>query len=139
MTRTEITVRPLAMIACGDRNWTNKDLIHETIIDYDPDVVIEGQARGADKLSALVVEEINSLCEYDTIKHIPMRAQWEKQGRAAGPIRNREMLNELLRWQELGYEICVIAFHDDIENSKGTKNMLKIAEDAGVVTEIVTS
>jgi hypothetical protein len=54
-------------------------------------------------------------------------ANWEKHGLAAGPIRNRQMLTE-------GKPDLVIAFHENIEKSKGTKNMLELAKQAGVAT-----
>ena len=37
-----------------------------------------------------------------------------------------------------GKPSLVLAFHDDIENSKGTKHMVKIAREAGVEVRIVT-
>jgi hypothetical protein len=51
------------------------------------------------------------------VEVLPFPAQWKKFGRAAGPIRNRQMLVE-------GKPDLVIAFHDDLKNSDGSKNML---------------
>ena len=79
--------------------------------------VIEGEARGADKLSAL----------WATLARVKVErfpAQWDKLGRAAGTVRNKLMLaagpNE------------VLAFHNSIEESKGTKDMLRRAMRVGV-------
>jgi hypothetical protein len=58
-------------------------------------------------------------------------AKWHTYGKAAGPIRNREMLKEN---PEL-----VIAFHDDIKNSKGTKDMVTIAQKAGITVVIISN
>ena len=52
-------------------------------------------------------------------------ADWKTFGKAAGPIRNRKMLDE-------GLPDVVIAFHEDIERSKGTKNMISQACEQGI-------
>jgi len=51
-------------------------------------------------------------------------AEWDKYGRAAGPIRNMKML-------KLGADL-VVAFHDNLAASRGTKHMVSIAEKAGI-------
>lgn len=57
-------------------------------------------------------------------------AEWDKYGRAAGPIRNKQMLLYVLEAKPL-----VIAFWDGI--SRGTKNMVSQAEKADVEVRIV--
>jgi hypothetical protein len=79
--------------------------------------VIEGEARGADKLARVVAEELNL-----PVDQYP--ANWELYGRAAGPIRNSEMLIE-------GKADAVVAFHSDLPRSKGTGNMVRQALKAG--------
>ena len=56
-------------------------------------------------------------------------ADWETYGRAAGPIRNKQML-------DMGANI-VYAFHQKIECSKGTMNMIKQAKKQGVPVFLV--
>ena len=85
-------------------------------------IVIHGDCRGADKMAGVVAEKLG-------MEVIPFPAKWEKHGRSAGPIRNQQMLDE-------GKPDKVIAFHQDIDNSKGTKNMIKIAEKAGIPVEL---
>lgn len=132
-----LETQPLAIIACGDRNWTDADLIRETLIDYGPDIVIEGEARGADKLSRMVAEQDLKLSVADgTIEPFP--ANWKEHHKAAGPIRNRVQLKRLLELREEGYEVATVAFHDDIENSKGTKDMVDISRKADVTVEVVS-
>lgn len=53
------------------------------------------------------------------LKRFP--ADWGKHGKAAGPIRNKEMAE---------YATHLIAFPSKL--SKGTRNMIKLAEDAGL-------
>ena len=57
-------------------------------------------------------------------------ADWDRFGRAAGPIRNKQMLDE-------GKPTLVIAVHEDISKSKGTKNMVEQAEKRGIDVLVV--
>jgi hypothetical protein len=82
------------------------------------DVIIHGDAPGADTI-------VGNLARKYGIANFCFPAHWETYGLAAGPIRNMRMLKECK--PEL-----VVGFHNDITKSKGTKNMLKIATDAGV-------
>lgn len=86
------------------------------------DVVIHGDARGADRMAGSVAREIGMMV-------IPVPAKWEEHGRSAGPIRNRAML-------KLGPDL-VVAMHGRIASSKGTKDMLNVAEQAGVPTILI--
>jgi hypothetical protein len=106
------------LLVCGDRNWSNRKLIKDKIKAAKPDVIIEGEARGADSLGRDVANELR-------IPVLKYPAQWNKHGRAAGPIRNQQMLDE-------GKPNMVFAFHDDIANSKGTKDMVARAKKAGI-------
>lgn len=107
----------MRVLVCGDRNWTDKDTIRKFLLEYNPTVVIEGEARGADSLAREVAEEASI-----PVEKYP--ADWDKYKKAAGPIRNQEMLDK-------GKPDIVLAFHDDLENSKGTKHMVAIAKKAG--------
>ncbi len=80
--------------------------------------IIHGDCpRGADAL-ADTWREVPGL-------HIdPHPANWDKHGRSAGPIRNREMLKEK--------PDLVIAFTDDLESSRGTKDCVTEAGRLGI-------
>jgi hypothetical protein len=108
----------LKLLICGDRWWKDKELIKKYIEYFKPTVLIEGEARGADTLARMVAEELGI-----PVEKYP--ADWNTHGKKAGPIRNRQMLKE-------GKPDMVIGFHDDLENSKGTKDMLKISTKAGI-------
>jgi hypothetical protein len=101
----------------GDRNWTDKRLIQEWLKRLDITAVIEGGARGADALAGQSASELG-------IEVAEVPADWDKHGRAAGPIRNAEML-------KLNPDI-VLAFHGNLRESKGTKDMVRRANKAGV-------
>ena len=108
----------MRLLVCGDRDWTDKEAIYNEIVFLAPDVIIEGGARGADSMA----RDIAIL--YD-ITLVSFPADWPKYGKAAGPIRNQQML-------ELGKPDLVLAFHDDLDNSKGTKDMVNRARKSGV-------
>jgi hypothetical protein len=89
----------MKVLICGDRNWTDKVTIQEWLLklkDEGYDTVIEGEARGADIIARKEAEKLG----FNVLKH---PADWDKHGKAAGPIRNREML-------DLNPEL-VLAFH----------------------------
>lgn len=89
--------------------------------------VIEGQCPfgGADKLIAdWAIQHQN-----DGVIHVPMPAFWQSMGGRAGPERNRRMLSRLMLHR--GPKL-VVGFHPYLDSSKGTKHMLRIAEEAGL-------
>lgn len=57
-------------------------------------------------------------------------ADWKKHGKKAGPIRNSEMLKK-------ENPDLVVGFHNNIEESKGTLDMLRKAAKAGKTVELV--
>ncbi|KKM24095.1 hypothetical protein LCGC14_1608450, partial [marine sediment metagenome] len=79
--------------------------------------VIHGAARGADTIAAALGVRMGL-----HVKAVP--AEWEQFGRAAGPIRNKWML-------QMEPDL-VLAFHSDIRQSKGTANMITIARKKGI-------
>lgn len=112
--------RPLKILICGDRNWSGGDIIREIIKQFKATEIIEGEAKGADTLARLAGEVLGI-----PVKRFP--ADWQQYGRAAGPIRNSQMLKE-------GNPDIVIGFHYKINESKGTKDMLTRAKKAGKPT-----
>jgi len=108
------------VLVCGDRNWTDKEAIKlclTALRNQGYDTIIEGECRGADFLARIVAEELGYtvLNRDSTTKGFP--AQWNKFGRAAGPIRNQEML-------DVGKPTLVVYFHPNLSQSRGTKDMV---------------
>jgi hypothetical protein len=104
------------LLVTGDRNYINKKLITKFFIDeilpnYPTDNYdfVHGACKGADLLTASVAEKLG----YEILGD---PANWEKYGRAAGPIRNQELVRML--------PSVVLVFHDDLKNSKGTRSCL---------------
>lgn len=90
--------------------------------------VVEGGARGADRCAGRWAAAARSR----GVGWLRIDADWRRYRRAAGPIRNGWMLAYLLQARDLGHAVGVLAFHDDLERSRGTANMVGIAEAAGV-------
>lgn len=114
----------MRVLVCGDRNWTDREVIKRQLGKLPPHtVIIEGEARGADLLARSVAEEIDFFIE-------PYPARWDVYGKAAGPIRNKQMLDE-------GKPDMVLAFHDNIQKSRGTKDMVMQASKRGIETIVI--
>lgn len=114
----------MRLLICGDRAWTDAALIGKWLDDLKPAVVIEGECRGADIVARSAAEARNITVE-------PYPAPWRQHGKAAGPIRNAQMLRE-------GKPDRVLAFHDDIDNSSGTADMVAQAIKAGKLVTIIS-
>jgi hypothetical protein len=115
--------RKSRVLVCGDRHWTNREAIRRVLqglIERGYDDLIHGGAKGVDTLAGEV-------WKYDLKQSEPwvFKAEWSLYGRAAGPIRNQRMLDE-------GKPDLVVAFHNDLPKSKGTKDMVKRAQKADV-------
>ena len=116
----------MKVLVTGDRNWYDYNLIRDALsalVLEGYTELIEGEARGVDRLAARAGEAIG-------MNVIRVPAEWHLYGRSAGPIRNQEMLKK--------QPDLVMAFHDDLPNSKGTKHMVGIARKAGVPVRHVT-
>jgi hypothetical protein len=87
-------------------------------------LIIAGGEKGVDEYVELVCKRLNVHCAV-------VKALWDTRGRPAGPQRNKVMA--ALEPHE------VIGIHDDISISKGTKGMLKLAEDLGIPYRLVES
>jgi len=112
----------MKILFCGDRNWENIEYIlriMKTLKEkFGEFTVIEGEAKGADSIARECAVELGLPVE----KYL---ADWNNFHRAAGPIRNKQMLDE-------GKPNGVVAFHPNIELSKGTKNMVCLARKANI-------
>ena len=106
-----------ALIA-GGRNFTDKQFLEEYMSKYleEVTVVISGTAKGADRLGEKWAQANNI-----PVDRYP--AQWSRYGGAAGPIRNKEMLDK-------GNPDLVVVF----KGGTGSKHMATIARKAGVKT-----
>lgn len=102
----------IRLIIAGPRDYTDKDKVFREIDlfrkKYGINEIVSGGATGVDTLAE----------EYANLHQIPFQlfpADWEKYGKAAGPIRNQQMAE---------YGNVLLAFD---RGTKGTKNMIKTA------------
>ena len=114
----------MRLLICGDRNWDDRGTIKAAIQELQPKVVIEGEARGADRLAGEEAEALG-------VPVLRYPAMWRLFGKAAGAIRNGVML-------EQGEPTHVLAFHADIRHSKGTADMLRQARLYGIPRALVS-
>ncbi len=107
---------PITVLVCGDRYsdtsfpTAKKFITTELKLLPRDSIVVHGGCYGIDNLAGSIAKSLGL-----QTKIYP--AEWNKYGRAAGPIRNKQMLvseNPTL----------VLAFHPNIKDSKGTKNMI---------------
>lgn len=117
----------MRVLVCGSRNWQDINPIRWALTRLDAEnpqcILIHGTAHGADQQAAYVAHRLGW-----PIDRYP--ADWDKYGRAAGAIRNQQMLEE-------GEPDLVLAFWDG--ESKGTRNMISIAKKAGIKVTILHS
>lgn len=100
------------------------DLGIHLINSIDPVEIISGHASGADALG----ERFAKAYKYP-LKLFP--AEWDKYGKAAGPIRNEQMA----KYAAEADRGMLIAF--PIGESRGTKNMIKLAKQYGLEVNVI--
>jgi hypothetical protein len=111
--------QPTKVLVCGGRTFNDRAWVVRRLSSLRPGtIIIHGDAPGADRL----VEEVSRELKLETRAY---PADWDHYGPAAGPIRNRQMLEE-------EHPDLVIAF----PGGKGTYDMCKQARGAGVEVQV---
>ena len=108
----------MRVLVCGGRDYIDASALwgaldklrHEAA--HDGMTVIQGGARGADQLA-------REWCVARLVPYLNFPADWIKYGKAAGPIRNQQMIDK-------GEPTLVLAF----PGGPGTADMLFRAENA---------
>lgn len=125
-------------MVCGGRDFNRKDVLDRVLLTAiwksgnhhprdamtpDPNkvIIISGMAKGADTMAV-------QFAKTHKLKVLEFPADWDTHGKAAGPIRNQEMLIR-------GVPDLVVAF--PTKNSRGTWDMVRRAEKAGVKVIVV--
>ncbi len=111
------------VLITGDRDWDDpemiKGILEGLMLTHNIVRVIHGNCRGADKQGAVAADELG-------IPLTPYDADWDTHHRAAGPIRNQQMIDE-------GKPTLGLAFHDNLSKSKGTMDMVRRLRKAGIM------
>lgn len=109
-----------------DFPWSEHEEIYNTLdshLRWHPDtVMINGLAKGADTICHTWATTNNVL-----IEQYP--AEWDKYGKGAGPVRNKQMLKRLM---EKNSSIVYAFFYGDPAASRGTANMVAQCQSNGV-------
>lgn len=117
----------MRLLICGPRDfpWSLQDKVLEAIraLPEKPEVIIEGGAKGVDTVAKV-------MAIYEGVTWLEYPADWKKHGKGAGPIRNKQMLEE-------GKPDLVMAFKPVSGWTPGTANMVSQAQKAGVAVQIV--
>lgn len=131
------------VIMCGDREWDDPIPVRMMVrglvaqYGYGTLLVAHGNAPGADT-------HVEHVCQRRNIETWPFDAEWKVHGPSAGPLRNRSMLRSCQELEDSKLVLCV-GFHNDIMsktprgNKRGTRDMLDIAQKAGVPTYLISS
>lgn len=115
--------KTMKVVVCGDRKWLNIETIETRLRQFPKDaIIIEGGCGGADLLARRIALDIG-------LEVVEFPAAWKKYGKSAGPIRNIKMLDT--------GPCLVVAFHNDIKNSRGTNNIVTEARKRGIEVEII--
>lgn len=112
------------VIIAGGRNFSNVMLFRNTIRKYLSDIedeieIVSGGCSGADTMGEWFAED-------NDLKLTVFEADWDKYGKAAGPIRNEQMA----KYAAESDRGILIAF--PIGKSPGTRNMIKLANQYGL-------
>lgn len=118
------------LLIAGTRTFCDFPLLCsrlDPLVDDGPWVVVSGGAPGADALG----ERWADLNGYGVRR---FDADWDRHGRAAGPVRNTKMTAFLVRKKET-CRVEAVVFWDG--SSPGTKDMLRNLKHAGIPTRVV--
>lgn len=124
MSSERLDKRMFRVIIAGGREFDDYEYLKKTM-DYllhnitEEIFVVCGMARGADTLGERYAKERG----YE-IHYFP--ADWDKHGKSAGYIRNREMAENA---------DALVAFWDG--KSRGTKNMIMLARQQGLKVRVI--
>ena len=113
----------MRILVCGGRDFNDREAVALALKSYKPvplatgvsdAIIIVGGAPGADTLA-------EEWADCFGVRKRVFLANWQKHGKAAGPIRNQQMIDE-------GKPDLVIAF----PGGRGTTDMVRRAKAAGI-------
>lgn len=108
----------MRVLVCGGRDYSDREAVFAALDELAPLAIIQGHADGADALAREWWYKRPNTCAGELACY---PADWKKHGKAAGPIRNQQMIDE-------GKPDLVLAF----PGGHGTADMVRRAKRAGV-------
>lgn len=113
----------MRLLVCGGRDFSDTESAYKVLDAMHRalgiDVLIEGNAKGADRIAGYWARR-------NGVTNLKFPADWNKHGKAAGAIRNQQMLDE-------GRPSHVLAF----PGGRGTADMVRRAKATGV--QVITA
>lgn len=116
----------MRLLICGSRTLTDDTAIRSFLKEAQGPLgitIVHGAAKGADHLAAMAATEMGFEVE-------AYPADWDRHGKAAGPIRNQQML-------DTGIDVVWAFVDKPLTESRGTADMVGRARRAGVPTHVV--
>lgn len=117
----------LRVLVTGSRDWKWRDIIADALKGWWVEmgrpadaILVHGAASGADSLA----DDIWSRQGLSVEKYPVIQADWVREGRRAGPLRNARMVG-------LGADVC---FAFILNRSRGASGCADLAEAAGIRT-----
>lgn len=109
--------RHFRVLVCGGRDFVRWQCVKDTLDAIHAETpitaIVHGNARGADHLGG-------TWARTQMVQEIACPANWARDGKRAGPIRNQNMLGHS--------PVLVVAF----PGGRGTADMVKRARNAGI-------
>ena len=117
----------IRIVVAGSRGFADYEMFEQALDEMletvDGEIeLVSGHAEGADQMAERYAAEY-------AIPIMVMKPDWKKFGRAAGPVRNRQMLDYAAEGSPM-----VAAFWDG--KSRGTKNTIDTARKLGIPTRV---
>lgn len=109
----------MKILVTGSRTYNKPLIILNALMQFVDAELIHGGAKGADEIAGRAARKLG-------FKEIEVKADWDMHGKAAGPIRNRQMLDM--------QPDVVLAFKDG--DSPGTSDCIKEARNRGLMVYV---
>lgn len=124
------------VLVTGSRDWKDRALLERELdallAEHGALTLVHGaHPRGADSMAHNWGLNRRHASSYGAVTLEPRPADWRQHGKAAGPIRNAEMVAD-------GADLCLAFFKEGAAN-KGTSNCAGLAESAGIPVKRFTA
>lgn len=120
----------MKVLVFGSRKWVDQAVVERELKKLPPEtVLVHGAAPGADNIGGFVGKQLGF-----EVRSYP--ADWERYGRAAGPIRNQQML-DAEHPDKAGVHLdLALCFHKDPGLGIGSADMNRRLEKASVEVRV---